>query len=147
MELPILGKWGLACRARPCESRKAMVRRVKLPRKANLRKPTIRRVPTTLSCWAEVWVKRPHQEEASAAGMEEVEEGADSEAALGVKAVVLVTRLAGEAAPEVADLVAVVLAVEVLLAAGHAIAPPRIASEGILQSSTPTQPLMRTLTP
>jgi hypothetical protein len=79
--------------------------------------------------------------------MEEVEEGADSEAALGVKAVVLVTRLAGEAAPEVADLVAVVLAVEVLLAAGHAIAQPRIESGGILPSSTLTQPLVRTLIP
>ena len=123
---------------------------VKLPQKLNRRKPTIQLAPTTLFCWAEAWVKQLHQEAAPEAGGEEVEVGAAS-AALGVKAVAPGIRLAEEvdraveAAPEVADLVAVVLVVEVALVAGHAIAPPRIASEGILRSSIPTQPLMRTL--
>jgi len=134
VELPILGKRALADRAPPFASRKEMARKVKCPQKVKLRKLTIQQVPTTHFCWAEVWVKQLHREADSAAAVEEVEEGADSAAAPGVKAVARGTRLAGEVDRAVvqgvsevaaeADLEAEVEDLAVALAAGHAIAQP-----------------------
>src|SRR5271157_171357 len=57
-----------ADRAHHCASPRAMARRLQLPPRHHLRRPTPRRAPTTHSCSGAAWARRPLQEADLAAG-------------------------------------------------------------------------------